>query len=306
MIEADRLTRRYGEFVAVDSVSFAIAPGEVVGLLGHNGAGKTTIMKMLTGYLEPSAGEVRVNGQVVEADRRAVQRDMGYLPENLPLYPELSVLDYLAWAAELRGVDPALAVPRAIAATELESKAFAPIATLSRGFKQRVGVAQAILHEPRILILDEPTNGLDPAQTQQMRTLLRRLSENATVILSTHIMQEVSAICDRALILRGGHLVLDERLDALRRADRLQVRTSEDADLTALLNGVPGLGALVAEGAGAWEAAVSDAIESVAAAVAARLVAAGKPIYQLAPVQRDLETVFREVSEATAEVPHAA
>ncbi len=306
MIEAERLTRRYGDFVAVDTVSFTITQGEVVGLLGHNGAGKTTIMKMLTGYLEPSVGEVRVNGVVVEADRREAQRIMGYLPENLPLYPELSVVDYLAWAAELRGVDPALAVPSAVAATELESKAFAPISTLSRGFKQRVGVAQAILHEPRILILDEPTNGLDPAQTQQMRALLRRLSEHATVILSTHIMQEVSAVCDRALILRGGHLVLDERLEALRRTDRLLVRTRTDADVVGLLAGVPGLGALVRATGGLWEAAVSGEVEPVAAAVAARLAAASEPIYQLAPVQRDLETVFRDVSEATAEVSHAA
>ena len=171
MIEADRLTRRYGDFLAVDDVSFSIGHGEIVGLLGHNGAGKTTIMKMLTGYLEPSSGSVRVNGVEVEQDRQRVQQQMGYRPENLPLYPELTVVDYLAYAAELRGVDPAVAVPRAMAATELEGKAFDAISTLSRGYKQRVGVAQAILHEPRYLILDEPTNGLDPGQTQQMRAL---------------------------------------------------------------------------------------------------------------------------------------
>ena len=203
MIEAQRLTRRYGDFLAVADVSFAIDAGEIVGLLGHNGAGKTTIMKMLTGYLEPSAGAVQVDGVTVESAPLSVQASLGYLPESLPLYPELSVVDYLEYAARLRGVDPRKAVHKAIASTELESKALDPISTLSRGFKQRVGVAQAILHEPKFLILDEPTNGLDPSQTQHMRALIQRLAQSATVILSTHIMQEVDAICGRAIILKG-------------------------------------------------------------------------------------------------------
>jgi len=298
MIEADRLTRRYGEFLAVDDVSFSIGPGEIVGLLGHNGAGKTTIMKMLTGYLEPSAGSVRVNGIEVEEDRQRVQQQMGYLPENLPLYPELTVVDYLAYAAELRGIDAAVAVPRAMAATELEGKAFDAISTLSRGYKQRVGVAQAILHEPRYLILDEPTNGLDPGQTQQMRELIRRLAANATVILSTHIMQEVSAVCDRALILRGGKVVLDERLDRLKASNRLAIRTSSEGNLLEVLDGVSGIDALRQIGSGAWEVDVSGSMDDLAESVARRLVDRALPIYQLTSVQRDLETVFREVNEA--------
>jgi ABC-2 type transport system ATP-binding protein len=296
--------------VAVDDVSFAIAPGEVVGLLGHNGAGKTTIMKMLTGYLEPSAGGVIVNGVSLADDRLAVQRQMGYLPENLPLYPELTVIDYLAYAAELRGVDAAEAVPRAMAATELASKAFAPINTLSRGYKQRVGVAQAILHAPRYLILDEPTNGLDPAQTQQMRALIRRLASEATVILSTHIMQEVDAVCDRALILRGGKVVLDERLDALQRTDRIAIRTSAAGNIADVLAGVEGIRAVLPVAAGRWEAQIVGAVDPITPRVAERLLAAGLPVYQLSPVHRDLETVFREVNEgdagAASEVVHAA
>jgi ABC-2 type transport system ATP-binding protein len=298
MIEADRLTRRYGEFLAVDEVSFSIGQGEIVGLLGHNGAGKTTIMKMLTGYLEPSAGTVRVNGVEVEHDRQQVQRQMGYLPENLPLYPELSVLDYLAYAAELRGVDPAVAVPRAVAATELEDKAFNSIGTLSRGYKQRVGVAQAILHEPRYLILDEPTNGLDPGQTQQMRQLIRRLASHATVILSTHIMQEVNAICDRALILRGGKVVLDERLDHLRASNRLAIRTASEGNLLEVLADCAGLTALRQTGSGAWEAELAGGTDAMAEEIARRLVDRGLPVYQITPIQRDLETVFREANEA--------
>lgn len=298
MIEADHLSRRYGDFLAVNDVSFAIGQGEVVGLLGHNGAGKTTIMKMLTGYLEPSTGCVRIDGAVVEEDRQAVQKRIGYLPENLPLYPELSVADYLAYAAELRGADPARTVPRAIAATELTDKALDTISTLSRGYKQRLGVAQAILHEPRFLILDEPTNGLDPGQTQHMRALIRRLAERATVILSTHIMQEVDAVCDRVLIIRGGELALDERLEHLRTSNRLQLRTAAATATDALLAGLSGVRRVHAQGEGRWELEIEWAADPVAERVAAALVGAGAPVYQLATVQRDLESVFREVNEA--------
>jgi ABC-2 type transport system ATP-binding protein len=298
MIEAEHLSRCYGDFLAVNDVSFSISQGEIVGLLGHNGAGKTTIMKMLTGYLEPSTGLVRIDGTVVEEHRQQVQRQIGYLPENLPLYPELSIADYLTYTAALRGVDAARAVPRAIEATELGSKAFDAIATLSRGYKQRLGVAQAIVHEPRFLILDEPTNGLDPGQTQHMRALIRRLAERATVILSTHIMQEVNAVCDRVLILRGGELALDERLERLRAGNRLQLRTSTQAAVTDLLRGVPGLRQLQSEGEGRWELELDGDADSVAARVAAVLVGAGAPVYRLAATQRDLESVFREVNEA--------
>ena len=301
MIEADQLTRRYGDFLAVDHVSFSIGQGEIVGLLGHNGAGKTTIMKMLTGYLEPSSGEARIDGMEVEANRKAVQAQLGYLPENLPLYPEMSVADYLAFSAALRGVDVPAAVRRAIEATELEEKALDPISTLSRGFKQRVGVAQPILHQPRFLILDEPTNGLDPGQTQHMRQLIRRLAEHATVILSTHIMQEVSAICDRALILRGGHLVLDERLENLRASNRLSLRTSSEGNLLELFSDLPWVAGLQQAADGSWQIEVEGNLDEAAHRATLVLLDAGLPIYQVAAVQRDLETVFREANER--EVP---
>jgi len=306
MIEADRLSRRYGDFVAVDGVSFAIEHGEIVGLLGHNGAGKTTIMKMLTGYLEPSAGSVRIDGTVVEQDRQKVQQQLGYLPENLPLYPELSVADYLDYAARLRGVDPVPAVRRAIDATELTAKALDPIATLSRGYRQRLGVAQAILHAPRFVILDEPTNGLDPNQTQHMRALIKRLAQHATVILSTHIMQEVNALCDRVLILRNGVLVVDERLENLRASNRLQVRSAAEANLLDTLAGVDGIVAMQQTGEGRWEIETRGNPDQVAQRVAAVLVAAGLPLYQLVSAQRDLESVFREVNEMELEAAHAA
>ena len=207
MIRVDALTRTYGDLTAVDQVSFEIGTGEIVGLLGHNGAGKTTIMKMLTGYLEPTGGSIEIDGLDINTERQAVQQRIGYLPENDPLYYEMTVIDYLDYAATLHGVPDAERFDRireAIVKTELSSRATDTIGTLSRGFCQRVGVAQAILHHPRLLILDEPTNGLDPTQVQHMRDLIRVLAEHATVILSTHILQEVQAVCSRVIIIHDG------------------------------------------------------------------------------------------------------
>lgn len=307
MIEAQSLTRRYGDFAAVDNVSFQIQPGEVVGLLGHNGAGKTTIMKMLTGFLEPSSGQALVGGVTVENEPMRVQTELGYLPENLPLYPEMSVADYLTYVANLRQLDASQVVPKAIAATELQAKALDTIDTLSRGYKQRVGVAQAIIHEPAYLILDEPTNGLDPSQTLQMRRLITRLAERSTVILSTHIMQEVDAICDRAIILRGGRLVFDERLDALGQAGGLRLRVDATASLDGVLSGIEGLGAVTPLGDGEFALALSGDANAIAAAAVAALAQRDIRIYEIAPNRRDLEQVFREVNERDEEgVNHAA
>jgi ABC-2 type transport system ATP-binding protein len=307
MIEAKNLVRRYGDFAAVDDVSFSIAAGEVVGLLSHNGAGKTTIMKMLTGFLEPTSGSVLVDGIDVFAEPSKVQAQMGYLPESSPLYPELTVVDYLAYAAQLRGLEPQSCVAQAIAATQLESKALDPIHTLSRGFKQRVGVAQAILHKPRFLILDEPSNGLDPTQTQHMRELIRTLAESATVILSTHIMQEVNAVCDRAMILRAGKLAVDERLDELQKTSSVLLQTAAEVDVSSLLSGVSEVGNAKAVDATRWNINLTVDSAAGAAAIAQALVSAGAPIHALNPQVRDLETIFNEVSEGVeAGVQHAA
>ncbi|MYD99308.1 MAG: ABC transporter ATP-binding protein [Gammaproteobacteria bacterium] len=294
MINAEELTRRYGETLAVDSVSFSIGSGEIVGLLGHNGAGKTTIMKMLTGYLEPSGGRVSVDGTDVADAPEAVQQQLGYLPENCPVYPEMTVVGYLDYVAGLRHVeDRAAALREVLTATDLTDRAFDAIGTLSRGYQQRVGVAQAIVHRPQLLILDEPTNGLDPSQTQQMRDLIRRLAEHATVILSTHIMQEVDAVCDRVMILRAGRLALDERLDDLQRSERVVLYT--DAAQDDVEAAVSGFAAVTREdGAYAFDG-VADADSR--AELARRLIAAGVAVHGLAAEQRDLETVFREVSE---------
>ena len=233
MLEVQSITRHYGELKAVDKVSFSVERGEIVGLLGHNGAGKTTIMKMLSGLLEPDAGSIRFHGVSVSSSPEELQRQLGYLPENLPVYPELSVASYLDYAAELKGLtgdDKRQAIKGVIEATDLGPRLLSPIATLSRGMKQRVGVAQAIIGSPSLLILDEPTNGLDPTQTEQMRQLIRNISESATVILSTHIMQEVEALCDRALIMRQGRLAVDAKLQDLTQSSRVALRSTATAE----------------------------------------------------------------------------
>ena len=302
MIDAEELTRRYGETLAVDSVSFSIGSGEIVGLLGHNGAGKTTIMKMLTGYLEPNAGRVSVDGYDVVEAPEAVQQRLGYLPENCPVYPEMTVVEYLDYVAGLRHVeDRPSALKEVLGATDLEGRAFDLIGTLSRGFQQRVGVAQAIVHKPQLLILDEPTNGLDPSQTQQMRDLIRRLAENATVILSTHIMQEVDAVCDRVMILRAGKLALDERMTDLQRSERMVLQT--DASEQAVESAVTGFADVTPQDGGyAFDGLADDPSR---AELTRRLVGAGIAVHALAAEKRDLETVFREVSADTGEARDA-
>lgn len=301
MIEVDRLSRSYGEFKAVDDVSFRIGRGEVVGLLGHNGAGKTTIMKMLTGYLEPSAGRITIDGLDIAERRREVQRRIGYLPENCPVYPEMAVVDYLEFQAALHGVAEAerpAAIRAAIARTELQPKALQPISTLSRGYRQRVGVAQAILHRPQILILDEPTNGLDPSQIQHMRTLIRDLSQHTTIILSTHILQEVQAVCDRVLIIRAGRLALDARLAELSATRRLRLaidRAPEQA--RSLLDPFGRVEHLESHGSRHHYALdLNDEAQNAAPKVARAVLEGGCELYALQPQVRDLESVFGEIN----------
>jgi ABC-2 type transport system ATP-binding protein len=218
MIDVTDLTKSYGPIEALRGVTFHIAPGEIVGLLGPNGAGKTTIMKILTGYLQPDDGTVCVNGLDVLTHTRQVQAQIGYLPENAPLYPELSVQAYLKMMAELREIpedEQVAQLSEAIYATGLENHLIRPIGELSKGFRQRVGLAQAILHRPRLLILDEPTLGLDPTQIVEIRRLIRRLAEQSTVLFSTHILSEVEALCERVIILMNGQIKADARLSEL-------------------------------------------------------------------------------------------
>ena len=306
MIRVEALTRTYGDLKAVDQVSFEIGQGEIVGLLGHNGAGKTTIMKMLTGYLEPTGGSIEVDGLNIATQREAVQSRIGYLPENDPLYPEMTVIDYLDYAASLHAVPESQRPERireAIDKTELASKAVDTIGTLSRGYRQRVGVAQAILHNPRVLILDEPTNGLDPTQVGHMRELIQSLANHATVILSTHILQEVQAVCDRVIIIRNGQKALDATMDELRSSHRLLVALdAEPEPATKLLTAVEGIRTvepLSDDGPGfryALDLTSERSVADIAPRVANRITAEGLKLYALQPEARDLEHVFGEIS----------
>ncbi|TCT23753.1 ABC transporter ATP-binding protein [Thiobaca trueperi] len=311
MIEVRDLSRRYGALKAVQDVSFDIQRGEIVGLLGHNGAGKTTIMKMLTGFLEPSAGTIRIDGLNIAEQRRAVQRRIGYLPENCPLYPEMTVLDYLDYQAALHGLAPgqrATAIRRAVERTELGAKATATIGTLSRGYRQRVGVAQAILHEPLILILDEPTNGLDPSQIQHMRALVRELSVDATLIISTHVLHEVEAVCGRVLIMRGGRLALDSELHAIGRQPRLLVTLDRAADevtpALSALTGVAGVTLLDQDGDLRRFALETTDPRATAPAVAQTISQRGWSLYGLEPERQDLEALFGAVTLEQMEAAH--
>lgn len=306
MLEVNQLTRSYGSFMAVDNVSFSIGKGEIVGLLGHNGAGKTTIMKMISGYLEPNKGSIHVDGISLAENLKQVQIGIGYLPENLPVYPEMTVADYLDYTADLKGLQhnsKKAEIKRVISATKLSARLLAPIATLSRGYKQRVGVAQAILGRPNLLILDEPTNGLDPEQTQHMRELIRDIASAATVILSTHIMQEVDALCSRVLMLRSGSLAVDARLDDLRRSNHLLLETSMTEDKALKLKEIEGISLIELIGGGNASSVYRIEIESpdrhrkVSAELATNIIQSGEKLYRLLPEKRDLETLFREVNE---------
>lgn len=212
LIEVRGLVKCYGPLRAVDGLSFLVRRGEIVGLLGANGAGKTTLLRILTCYLAADEGTVRVAGYDVETQALEVRRRLGYLPENAPLYHEMRVEEFLNFVARIRGLSRAERrerVSRAVLACGLAPKFKAPIGTLSHGYRQRVGIAQALLHEPDLLILDEPTSGLDPFQLQEFRELLLELGKRRTVLLSTHVMQEVEAICGRVLILKRGKLIAD-------------------------------------------------------------------------------------------------
>lgn len=315
MIQVRHLTRRYGKNTAVSNVSFAIKPNEVVGLLGHNGAGKTTIMKMLSGYLEPTAGSIHIAGIDMATGARQVQQQLGYLPENLPIYPEMMLADYLEYAATLKRIPPKermMAVRDVVLAADLEDRILDPIDTLSRGMRQRLGVAQALLGKPRLIIFDEPTNGLDPEQTDHMRRLIKQMARRATIILSTHIMQEVEAVCDRVLILSGGKLVLDETLQDLCCTSALRLRVCDSSpSLASYLARLPQVTKVVSEAnSGANQLSFTLNLrensdpDTAANNIAQCVVKAGARMYELKPLERDLESVFREAS-ADEDLIHA-
>ena len=304
MIRAEALTRRFGHVVAAKEVSFEIKPGEIVGLLGHNGAGKTTIMKMMTGCLEPSSGSVTINDIDVWLHRLHIQKQIGYLPENCPLYPEMTVIDYLDYAASLKGIPEEKKIERignAIEKTNLNGVVEKSVNTISRGYKQRLGVAQAILNAPEILILDEPTNGLDPSQILEMRSLITELAKTATVVVSTHILQEVQAFCSRVIIINNAQLALDANLSDLQATGRLQVCTnSEPKQFTEILTKIENFAVITSQKDKDQYNYIVDTTTqdpSDATALLARtLVEHSCNIYAIKPIVRDLESIFGELT----------
>ncbi len=220
MIEVSGLVKNYGAHRAVDGVSFRVARGDILGFLGPNGAGKSTTMKMLTGFLRPDAGTATVCGHEVVRDSLAVRRSIGYLAESAPAYPEMTVIEFLRFIAAIRGfrapAEQSARIQRVIDLCHLASVRTQVIETLSKGFKQRVGFAQALLHDPPVLVLDEPTDGLDPNQKNEVRAIIRGMAAEKAVILSTHILEEVEALCNRVIIISRGKVVVDETPETLR------------------------------------------------------------------------------------------
>lgn len=227
MIEVQSLTKDFGLRRAVDNLSFTVKPGEVLGFLGPNGAGKSTTMKMITGFLTPTSGTARINGFDIQSDPVAAKREFGYLPEGAPGYADMRVLEFLEFAADLRGLSGGARQQRlqeVVQDVHLEGVLGQKIDTLSKGFRRRVGLAQAILHDPKVLILDEPTDGLDPNQKHEVRKLINNMAEDKIIIISTHILEEVDAICSRAMIIAQGKLLADDtpaNLAARTDSDRL-------------------------------------------------------------------------------------
>jgi ABC-2 type transport system ATP-binding protein len=219
MIEIDHLSKYFGTLKAVDDINFQVSPGEVLGFLGPNGAGKSTTMKVITGFLAPTSGRVRVSGHDVVSEPIAVKSRIGYLPEGAPLYPDMTPASFLGFIAEVRGLKGARREERireVVQRVHIDGVMDQQIETLSKGFKRRVGLAQAILHDPEVLILDEPTDGLDPNQKHEVRSLIKEMAHDKVIVLSTHILEEVEAVCTRAIIIARGKLLFDGTPSELR------------------------------------------------------------------------------------------
>lgn len=301
MVRMQHVTKHYGSFLALEDIGFEVGAGEVVAFLGPNGAGKTTTMRILTGFMPPDSGEVSIDGLDVFEEARAVRERLGYLPETPPLYPEMTVLEYLDFVAELKGVaveHRKSAVDRAVEMTDLGERRSALIRQLSKGLRQRVGIAQAVVNFPKVLILDEPTVGLDPIQVAEVRSLIRKLSteEGRTVILSTHILSEASEICQKAIIVSGGKIVAVDRIDSLRKGGvfGLQVvlktvRVSQG--LSDKLSAIPGVTSVEASDGEIHLTCETD-IREEAARIA---VESGAGLLELYQKQESLESVFMKL-----------
>jgi len=305
MIEISHLTKKFDQFVAVDDLSFSVREGEVLGFLGPNGAGKSTTMKVITGFLAPSAGKVTIDGHDISSAALQAKRLIGYLPEGAPSYGDMTTLEFLRFIAQIRGFRGAeieQRVDHVINEVALESVRDQSIETLSKGFKRRVGLAQAIMHDPKVLILDEPTDGLDPNQKHHVRALIKSLATDKIVIVSTHILEEVTAVCSRAVIITNGKIVADGTPAELESQSRfhqaIRVTLTDSHDLLADLKAVPGVASVeVAESNGLAYTIFAEGGASIFSQVSEVAQQKHWPISEFHVERGQLEDVFRSVTQ---------
>lgn len=311
MIRIKNLTKYYGERLAVDDISFNVARGEIVGLLGPNGAGKTTTMRILTGYLMPTRGDVWVADCNMAENSLDGRRHIGYLPEAIPLYTDMTVRSYLEFSARIRGVGKAQVADRidnVVDLCHLEDYIDVHIGKLSRGFKQRVGVAQAVIHEPEVLILDEPTLGIDPIQVAQTRQLIKELGQRRTVLISSHILPEVSMVCDRVVIIHQGQIVAEDRIENLSsvltggRSIRLEVQ-GPAAEISRQLEAVAGVRGVRHEAP--YHVVECPPEEDLRANIMQAIVKGGWTILSMQSVEMTLEDIFLQLTTEEGEETEA-
>lgn len=304
MIEVQGLTKDYGLQRAIHNLSFTVAKGDVVGFLGPNGAGKSTTMKIITGFMAPSSGVAKVAGFDVFEHPIEVKKRIGYLPENPPLYGDMTVVDYLKFVAQLKKVPPqqiSRAVSSAIEKTNLQTVSKKLIQNLSKGFKQRTGLAQALVSDPEVLILDEPTVGLDPKQVAEVRNLIQQLKGQHTIILSTHILPEVEATCQKVIIINKGEIVAQDTIQNLGQASKSQsklfIKTLKPAsNFQSVLSGMNGITNISAgNNASEWSLALNGGSELISE-IATRVIQAGHGLLELKPERMDLEDVFLKLT----------
>lgn len=304
-IKIEKLSKNYGSQKAVDNISFDVQTGEILGFLGPNGAGKTTTMKMITNYIAIDEGNVWIDGQSVKSSDDSIKRHIGYLPEHNPLYLDMPVIDYLQFSAALQGVsqsDIPTRVKEMVGVCGLDQEKHKKIVELSKGYRQRVGLAQAMIHDPQILILDEPTTGLDPNQIVEIRKLIKEIGKEKTVILSTHILPEVEATCDRILIINNGKIVADGTAATLRKQAqgqellRVGIENADDGTILADLAGLKTVANVEKSDEGALFEIQSKPETSSARAVFELCVAKGWILTQMTPSETKLEDIFRDLT----------
>lgn len=306
MIEIENLTKNYGNIQAVKNISFTVNKNEVLGFLGPNGAGKSTTMNMIVGYLPMTSGTIKINGIDISENPKETKKNIGYLPEIPPLYPDMKVIEYLKFVAGIKGIkkqDMSFQIDRAMSRLKITDKKNRVIKNLSKGYKQRVGFAQALLGDPKVIILDEPTVGLDPSQTKEVRDLIKRLGKDHTIIFSSHILSEVNAVADRILIINNGEIKAQDTTDNLE-VDRNEVILKLDIEgdkekVSEVLGSIDGFIEIldtveISDGIYSYKVSVAD--DSVRKSIVSKLTMQDLSIMEIATIKRSLEDVFLDVT----------